>query len=159
MNKLIHMSTIHIGSDHRGRYLAIKIYETLNNQYKSALHIPDVSNQDLTSCDYPNIANNVCETMNDNDWGILICGTGIGMAVAANKHKKNIIAAQCTSLDEVKLSREHNNARILCLGATFLEKNNISVETICEWITTFIGTETSTEDRHVRRRELINQYR
>ena len=97
--------------------------------------------------------------MQENDWGVLICGTGIGMAVAANKHNKNITAARCTTLDEVKLSRQHNNARILCLGASSLENQNITVTTICEWIKTFIQTETSTEERHVRRRALVNQYR
>ncbi|MDA8773736.1 RpiB/LacA/LacB family sugar-phosphate isomerase [Chlamydiia bacterium] len=150
------MPTIHIGSDHRGRDLVIEIQQQLNDLYNIVLHIPDVQ---VTSCDYPEITNKVCEAMEENDWGILICGTGIGMDVAANKHKKNIIAARCTTLDEVKLSREHNNARILCLGAYSLKKQNITTKIICEWIKSFIQTQTSMLIRHQRRRKRVNRYR
>jgi ribose 5-phosphate isomerase B len=79
------------------------------------------------------------------DMGILLCGTGIGMGIVANKFK-GIRAAVCWSLETARLAREHNNANILCLGARFL--------TISECIAItdiFVKTSPKSEDRYLRR--------
>jgi len=105
---------IAIGCDHGGLSHKEKIKEKLTEwgyEYK------DFGTYGESSCDYPDIAKEVANSIKDNtcDRGILICGTGIGMSIAANK-VRGIRAAHVTDTFSARMSREHNNAQIICLG-------------------------------------------
>ncbi len=140
---------IAIGSDHRGYHLK----EKLANILQTKGH--EVSNEgtDVTDAvDYPDFAAIVGKKVSEGtvDRGILICGTGIGMAIAANKFP-NVRAAACTDEVTAEISRRHNDLNVLCLSADMLSPRN--VERMVEiWINTeFEG------GRHQRRVEKIHQ--
>lgn len=105
---------IAIGCDHAGYPLKLEIIEYLK---ENNLKYKDLG-CDGSSCDYPVIATRVCrEIISGNcDRGILICGTGIGMSIAANKHK-GIRAALCSDYFSAKYTRLHNDSNVICLGA------------------------------------------
>lgn len=108
------MRHILLGSDHAG-------YE-LKEYLKGELEILNWTVQDFgahshDSCDYPLIAHALCGKVVETRFpGILICGTGIGMSIAANRHP-DIRAALCGDEFQARMSRRHNNANVLCLGA------------------------------------------
>ena len=116
------MKKIFISSDHAGYKLKelIKIFLDKKNFLYS-----DLGPYNMDRTDYPDYAHKVAKKVktNKNHVGILICGSGIGMNIAANKHK-NIRAAQCFNLRSTKLSRLHNDANIITLGSRLLSKNN-----------------------------------
>jgi len=104
-----------IGSDHGGLDLketVISVLKELNLEYE------DLGAYDRGSCDYPDFAEKVAGAINSGacQQGILICGTGIGMSIAANKIP-GIRAALCNEVFSAKMARAHNNANIMCLGA------------------------------------------
>jgi RpiB/LacA/LacB family sugar-phosphate isomerase len=104
-----------IGCDHAGYELKLALLETfkaLKLKYK------DYGTDSATPCDYPDFARAVCESIQGRvcDRGVLICGTGIGMSIAANKFV-GIRAALCYEEDLAVLSRKHNNSNVLALGA------------------------------------------
>jgi ribose 5-phosphate isomerase B len=104
-----------IGCDHAGYELKLALLETfkaLKLKYK------DFGTDSATSCDYPDFARAVCESIQGRicDKGVLICGTGIGMSIAANKFA-GIRAALCYDEELAALSRKHNNSNVLALGA------------------------------------------
>lgn len=107
-----------IGTDHAGVDLKNTIAETLRSQ---GHEVEDKGCHTNDSIDYPDYAQAVCEAVHSNEGslGILICGTGIGMSIAANK-VKGIRAALCRSEFEAQMCRNHNNANVLCLGARIL---------------------------------------
>lgn len=104
-----------VGSDHGGFELKEKIIATLKSKGHT---VEDLGCHSLDSVDYPDFAELVCESVKSGaaEYGILICGTGIGMSLAANRHRE-IRAALCHDEYTARLSREHNNANILCLGS------------------------------------------
>ncbi|MBT1248251.1 MULTISPECIES: ribose 5-phosphate isomerase B [unclassified Thermosipho (in: thermotogales)] len=104
---------IAIGSDHAGFELKEKIKDFLKEK---DIEVIDVGTNSTQSVDYPDFAKEVgkCVVKKEADFGILICGTGIGMSIAANKIK-GIRAALCTIPEMGKLARQHNNANILVL--------------------------------------------
>lgn len=105
--------TIIIGCDHGGLKLAKKILVHLHNH---STKIINIFPQESVSVDYPDYASLVCkQVLAENALGILICGSGIGMSIAANKIK-GIRAALCTNEYMAKFARKHNNANVLCLG-------------------------------------------
>jgi ribose 5-phosphate isomerase B len=106
---------IAIGSDHRALELKLGIVEFLRT---SGHHVKDAGSYTEDSIDYPDIAEAVCKMVLDGKYqfGILICGTGIGMSIAANK-VKGIRAALCRDLRDADRARSHNNANVLCLGS------------------------------------------
>ena len=116
------MKKIFISSDHAGFNLKeeIKIYLE-----KKKLKYQDLGPNSNTRVDYPDYAHKVARKVkvNKNNIGILVCGSGTGMNIAANKHK-NIRAAQCFNLKSTKLSRLHNDANIITLGARLITKKN-----------------------------------
>ena len=117
------MKKIFISSDHAGYKLKefIKIY--LNKKkYKYA----DLGPKNDHRVDYPDYAHKVAKKVkiNKSHVGILICGSGMGMNIVANRHK-NIRAAQCFSQKSAKLSRLHNDANIITLGSRLLKKKNV----------------------------------
>lgn len=109
---------IAIGCDHGGYELKKEIMAHLE---KEGIEYKDMGTFGTESCDYPDYAHAVCEeiTQNRADKGILICGTGIGMSMAANKHK-GIRAALCGDSFSAKYTRLHNDANVICLGARVL---------------------------------------
>lgn len=105
---------ITVGCDHAGYELKRKVIEHLKER---GVEVIDVGTHSSASCDYPAIAHAVCKNIQDGvtELGILICGTGIGMSMAANKHR-GIRAAACSDTFSARLTRLHNNANVLCFG-------------------------------------------
>lgn len=105
---------IHIGCDHAALDLKNIIIRQLEER---GLTVTDHGTYTPESCDYPDIAHDVAQAVEkENGTGILLCGTGIGMSMAANHHK-GIRSALCTTELHAKFARRHNDANILCLGA------------------------------------------
>ena len=116
------MKKIFISSDHAGFKLKEDIKSYLSNKKLSFI---DMGPHNDSRVDYPDFAHKVAKRvkLNKNNVGILVCGSGMGMNIAANKHK-NIRAAQCFNLKSTKLSRLHNDANIITLGSRLLTKKN-----------------------------------
>ncbi len=116
------MKKIFISSDHAGFKLkeAIKIHLK-----RKKLDFQDLGPSDEKSVDYPEYAHKVAKKvkLKSSNVGILVCGSGTGMNIAANKHK-NIRAAQCFNIKSTKLSRLHNDANIITLGSRLITKKN-----------------------------------
>ena len=115
------MKTIFISSDHAGYNLK----EQIKNKFKKKYNFQDLGTKDSKiSVNYPDYAHKLCKKVShDNkNIGILVCGSGMGMSMAANRHKK-IRAAMCYSIKNTKLSRLHNNANIITLGSRLIKKN------------------------------------
>lgn len=143
------MRTLFVGSDHAGFNLKKQLISYLTVHNKS-FKVMDCGCYDSDSVDYPLIAEVVSEkvTKESDSFGILICGTGIGMSIAANKIK-GIRAATVWNEETAKLSREHNNANILCLGARMLSED-LARQISTVWLnTSFLG------GRHLNRVNLI----
>ncbi len=121
ITSLINLKTIFISSDHAGFSLKEQIKKNFLKKYKFQDLGP---NNSMISVNYPDYAHKLCKKVskNSSNMGILVCGSGIGMSMAANRHKK-IRAALCYSLKNTKLSRLHNNANIITLGARLTKKN------------------------------------
>lgn len=141
---------IAIGSDHAGfeykenlKKLLTEIGEPFQDFGTSSSTTPD---------DYPDFAHLVSVAVSSGKYsqGILICGTGIGMSIVANKHT-GIRAAACESVVAARLAREHNDANILCVGARVS-----SWETVAEMVKTFLSTPFSKGERHIRRIQKIH---
>ena len=137
-----------IGSDHRGLDYKKYIIEVLAQMGYIA---KDFGTNTAEAVDYPLIAQSVCAAINraEFDFGILICGTGIGMSIAANK-VKGIRAALCWDTFGAQRARLHNDANVICLGA---ERGTSGVK---EVIYTFLHTSFE-GGRHSRRLELIGK--
>ena len=114
------MKKIFIASDHAGYNLKQRII----SKYSKSKKIIDLGPNNKNSVDYPDFAKKLSKKVasNKESFGILICGSGTGMAIAANK-MKNIRAALCYSKKNTKLSRLHNNANIITLGERLIDKN------------------------------------
>ena len=116
------MKKIFISSDHAG----FKLKEDIKKLLKSIkLNFKDLGPVNDNRVDYPDYAHKLAKKVkvSKNNVGILVCGSGTGMNIAANKHK-NIRAAQCFSTKSTKLSRLHNDANIITLGSRLLTKKN-----------------------------------
>jgi len=116
------LKKIFISSDHAGFNLKEDIKIHLK---KNKLHFEDLGPKNKNKVDYPDYAHKVARKVkiSKKNIGILVCGSGTGMSIAANKHK-NIRAAQCFNLKSTKLSRLHNDANIITLGSRLLTKKN-----------------------------------
>ncbi|MBD1136571.1 ribose 5-phosphate isomerase B [Pelagibacterales bacterium SAG-MED49] len=116
------MKKIFISSDHAGYELKEAIKKYLLSK---KLTFKDLGPNNKTRVDYPDFAHKVAKKVkiSKNNVGILVCGSGMGMNIAANRHK-NIRAAQCFNLKSTKLSRLHNDANIITLGSRLLTKKN-----------------------------------
>ena len=116
------MKKIFISSDHAG----FRLKEDIKKYLKSKkLNFKDLGPVNDDSVDYPDFAHKLAKKikLSKNNVGILVCGSGTGMNIAANKHK-NIRAAQCFNTKSTKLSRLHNDANIITLGSRLLTKKN-----------------------------------
>jgi ribose 5-phosphate isomerase B len=139
---------IAIGSDHRG----LEYKKFVKNLVTTLGYIcQDFGSYTSDPVDYPDIAQSVCGAVTklQSDYGILICGTGIGMSIAANKIK-GIRAALCCDAFGAQRARLHNNANVICLGA---ERGESGVEDILK---TFFSTQFE-GGRHQRRLDKISQ--
>ena len=135
---------IAIGSDHGGYGYKEKIKAYLTAK---GYEVKDFGTDSDASCDYPMYAKQVASKVaaGEYDRGILICGTGIGMSIAANKIH-GIRAALCSDKFSAKATREHNNSNILCLGERVIDYN-LAREIADIWL----ETPFSNEERHIRR--------
>lgn len=142
---------IGIATDHNGVNEKKVIIEELN---KLNIEVVDYSPTNNATDDYPDYAVLVANAVKESEvnLGVLMCGTGIGMSIAANK-VDTIRCAKVSNIDEARLAKEHNNANIVALSY----KENI--EDLINMITTFINTPFSNEERHARRVEKINNIR
>jgi ribose 5-phosphate isomerase B len=140
---------IAIGADHAGFALKERLRERLAGEGHDVI---DFGTTTAESCDYPDFAQPVARDVARGraDRGILVCGTGIGMAMAANKIA-GVRAAPAQSEDAVRLTREHNDANILTLGARYLDADRAAA-----LIEIFLSTE-FTGGRHARRVAKIAQ--
>lgn len=139
--------TLLMASDHGG--LALK--ETLKAEAVAAgWQVVDLGTDSPESVDYPVYAQKLCMTLlaGEGAFGVLICGTGIGMSLAANRFK-GIRAALCHDVTTARLARQHNNANVLCLGGRIL-----GPEVAKDCLTVFLVTEFA-GGRHQRRLELL----
>ncbi len=134
---------IFIGTDHRGIDVEKNIVDFLKNKNYEVIE-SRIEHSDAD--DYVDFAKDVASNVvsNENSMGILICGTGIGMSIAANKIK-GIRAARCVSIEDAYYTRLDNNANVLCLGY------NSDLNTLFEIIETFLTTSFSHAERHARR--------
>lgn len=137
-----------IASDHAGFQLKNRLRDELKGQ---GISIEDLGTDSEESCDYPDFAEKLAVKVleSSDNKGILICGTGIGMSIAANKIK-GIRAACVSETKSAEMSRKHNNAQVLCLGARI-----ISFEQALECANTFLRTEFESE--HPRHQNRINK--
>ncbi len=142
---------IYIGADHRGYRLKEEIKKWLEaEQYE----FRDVGAKEYDKDDdYPDIAIKLSETVAiEGAKGILVCGSGAGASVAANK-VKGIRAGLCTSEKQAKAARNDDDINILCLSA-----DSISVEDNIKIVAVFLATSFSSEERHIRRINTIKEY-
>jgi ribose 5-phosphate isomerase B len=125
---------IALGCDHGGLEHKNAIGEYLK---ENGFEVVDFGIYEQVSVDYPDIAKKVCESIQNGETerGILVCGTGIGMSIAANKYK-SIRAAACSEHFSAKFTRLHNNSNVLCLGGRV-----IGVGTAIELADLFVNTE------------------
>lgn len=135
---------IAIASDHGGFELKQKL---INHYEKQGIIIQDLGTHSEESCDYPDIAHKMTNAIIDKsvDMGILICGTGIGISIAANR-VKGIRAAILYNEDVARLTREHNNANIAVFGGRMQK-----FEDVVKYFDIFRTTKFSQENRHQRR--------
>lgn len=141
---------IAIGSDHAG----FELKETIKTFLKEkGIEVKDFGTHSEERVDYPDYAIPLAESVanGEEDFGILICGTGIGMSIAANK-VKGIRASLCSDVYSAHSAREHNNANVLCLGGRVLGKE-LAKEIVDKWLSSsFLG------GRHKRRVDKIMNY-
>ena len=138
-----------IGSDHGGVELKAELVKALSSAYE----MTDLGPADATSCDYPDYAIAVAKAVASGtaDFGILICRSGIGMSMTANRFQ-NVRAAICANVETAKVTRQHNGANVLCLGA-----DAVAADLALEIAKAFLSTPVDESERHARRRWKIER--
>ena len=128
------MKKIIMACDHGGLELKNIIRDHLS---KSGCEVEDIGTYTNESCSYPDYASALCRKIQSGEFelGILVCGTGIGMSIAANKHK-GIRAACCSDTFSARMTRMHNNANVLCLGGRV-----VGAGLACDMADLFVNTE------------------
>lgn len=139
--------TLALGADHAGFEAKEKIHQLLK---KSGLTVTDVGTYSSESVDYPDFAHHVAALVESGkcDAGILLCGSGNGVCITANRHKK-VRAALCWTKELAMLARQHNDANVLCLPSRFVSQDVMNEMTEAFLTTEFEG------GRHARRAEKI----
>ena len=136
------IKTIYIASDHAG--FALK--DLIINEYllKKDINYVDLGTKSENSVDYPKFAKKLCKKITPKSMGILICGSGIGVNISANRHS-HIRASLCHNVGTAKMTRKHNDSNVICLqGRPFVKKN------IFAMLNAYFDTEFE-EGRHLRR--------
>lgn len=143
---------IYIGCDHRGVALKLKL---INYLLDNGMDIEDIGLPNSEADDYPEFALKLGEMVRDtsNALGILICGSGVGMSIAANK-VKGIRCVRALSVDDAFKGKNHNGANVIAIGADITTDFN----QVTEIIDTFINTKAPSEDRHLKRVQTITEY-
>ena len=128
------MKKIVIGCDHGGFELKNEIIAHLE---KRGIEVTDVGTYSTASCNYPDYARAVCQKIQSGEFerGILVCGTGIGISIAANKHN-GIRAACCSDTFSARMTRMHNDANVLCMGGRV-----VGPGLACDMVDLFVDTE------------------
>lgn len=141
---------IALGCDHGGFELKQEVIQYLK---ANQIEYKDYGCHDTASVDYPVYARKVAKAILDGEAekGILICGTGIGISIAANRIK-GIRAALCSDCFSAQATREHNDANILCMGGRV-----VGAGLAIKIVDTFLHTEFSNDERHIRRIDLIEE--
>jgi len=137
------INNIAIASDHAGYQLKQYLIESLGEE----VNIKDFGTDSDESCDFPDFASEVTEfILNNEDYrGVLICGSGVGMSIAANK-TSGIRAANVSDVEIAVQSVEHNNVNVLCLGA-----NNVNQDLAVTIVNSFLSASFLNEENYVRR--------
>ena len=143
---------IYIGSDHRGVELKEKVIKYLK---ENELNVEDIGLENSPADDYPKFAFKLGEMVRDtkDSLGILICGSGVGMSIAANK-VKGIRCVRAVSVDDAFKGKNHNGANVIALGSEVTTDFNL----VKEIIDTFITTKAPCEERHLKRVQAIRLY-
>lgn len=141
---------IALGCDHAGFEMKDAVIAHLNER---GWDVIDVGTNSAESCDYPLFAHEVCKNIQDGnaELGILICGTGIGMSLVANKHR-GIRAAACSDTFSARLTRVHNNANVLCFGTRV-----VGIGLALDLVDNFLDAEFE-GGKHERRVNMITAY-
>lgn len=128
---------IAVGADHAGYLLKDQLKIVLSENGHDVL---DCGTEGPESVDYPDFAHAVAKTLESGDaeMGLLVCGTGLGMSMAANRHH-HVRAAVCRGIYEAQMAREHNNANVLCLGARVTGDAVAEASTLAFFSTEFAG--------------------
>ena len=139
-----------IGSDHAGFELKLKIIE---NKFKEKINFSDVGTFTRESVDYPDYGKLVAQKVDSGKFlvGVLICGSGVGMSIVANRYK-NVRAALCINENMAKLARQHNDANIIVLGSRL-----ISFEQAIKCLEGFFFTNFE-KGRHIARINKLNNH-
>jgi ribose 5-phosphate isomerase B len=137
------------GSDHAGFELRRHVADWARSQ---GHEVTEVGAQSDAAFDYPLASDAVaCELKTGNyEFGVLVCGTGIGVCIRANRYS-HIRAAECVSAEMARLARQHNYANVLCIGGRILSKEQGE-----EILSAFLGTEPDDAERHARRVDLLD---
>jgi ribose 5-phosphate isomerase B len=137
-----------IASDHGGLRLKNELVELLK---KDGHAVEDIGTHTDASCDYPDFAHAVAKSVLDGkaERGILVCGTGVGMSIAANRHA-GIRAVVCSDTYSAELSRAHNDSNVLCIGERVVG-SGIAWAIVSAWV----AAPASAEERHAKRRAKI----
>jgi ribose 5-phosphate isomerase B len=132
-----------IASDHAGYNLKNYII----NNLKKEINFKDFGTDNDESCDFPDFTKEVCESVlnNESTRGVLICGSGVGMSIAANKFR-GIRAANVVDVETAKQSVEHNDVNVLCVGS-----KNVNKKIILDIIESFLEAKFIQEERYIRR--------
>ena len=137
---------IYIASDHAGYPLKKLIIKEFLS--KKRINFQDLGTNSEKSVDYPNFAKKLCKNINKNSMGILICGSGIGVSISANRHK-HIRASLCHNVNSARMTRKHNDSNVICLqGRPFVKKR------IFAMLNAYFDTEFE-QGRHTRRVEQL----
>jgi ribose 5-phosphate isomerase B len=141
------VASVVLGSDHAGFLMKSEMSEWLQSL---GYRVQDVGCYSLDAVDYPDVAELLVNKINDENMGLLICGSGIGMSIAANR-ARHIRAAQCLDPVSARLSRLHNNANVLTLGARL-----VGIDMAKAIVNAFITTEFE-GGRHARRVAMLGK--
>lgn len=139
------MKTILIGSDHAG----FLYKEFLKKELESMFEYKDFGTFSESSMDYPDVVHPLCQALENDQFGILVCGSGNGVCMTANKYP-NVRAALVWNQELAALARQHNNANIICIPARFISENEA-----LECVKTFLSTDFE-GGRHQNRVNKIN---
>ena len=140
------IKNLFIASDHAGYPLKQLIIKEFLS--KETINFQDLGTNSEKSVDYPNFAKKLCKKINKNSMGILICGSGVGVSICANRHK-HIRASLCHNVNSAIMTRKHNDSNVICLqGRPFVKKR------IFAMLNAYFDTEFE-EGRHKRRIEQL----
>lgn len=142
------VTKVALGSDHAG----YELKQYIIDNFDETIVFNDFGTNNTESCDFPDYAEKVCNfVLNNDDYrGVLICGSGVGMSIAANKIQ-GIRAANVTNIETAIQSVEHNNVNVLCLGS-----NNLDNTKAIDLISSFLSSSFTEEERYLRRINKLN---